>query len=150
MKAEHRNKARIRLDEKFENFRPIERYSPPPKGWVRSIRDALGMSMRQLAKRMQMTAPSIQALEESEANGTIQINTLRRAAEALDCVVIYSVVPKIPLQKMVEDRARIRAIRALNRVSHSMALEDQQVDRDFEKRVQRYIDKAIDDRSLWD
>lgn len=106
--------------------------------------------MRQLAKRMQMTAPSIQALEESEANGTIQINTLRRAAEALDCVVIYSVVPKIPLQKMVEDRARIRAIRALNRVSHSMALEDQQVDRDFEKRVQRYIDKAIDDRSLWD
>lgn len=150
MKAELRNKARIRLDEKFESFRPLGRYSPPPKGWVRSIRDALGMSMRQLAKRMQMTAPSIQALEESEASGTIQLNTLRKAAEALDCVVIYSVVPKIPLQKMVEDRARNRAIRALNRVSHSMALEDQQVDRDFEKRVQRYIDKAIDDRSLWD
>jgi BMFP domain-containing protein YqiC len=51
---------------------------------------------------------------------------------------------------MVDKRARAIALRALHRVSHSMALEDQQVDRDFEQRVRTYIDTALRDRDLWE
>ena len=108
------------------------------------------MSLRQLAERLGTTAPGARKLEESEANGTISLKTLRRVAEALDCVVIYALVPKTSLTAIVDQRAREIALRALGRVSHSMALEDQQVDRDLEARIQRYIANAITDRNLWD
>jgi predicted DNA-binding mobile mystery protein A len=150
MKPDIRNRARKRLDEKFAAFRPVERFAHPPKGWIRAIRDALGMSLRQLAERIGMSPQAVNYLEESEANGTIQLKTLKRVAEAMDCVVIYAVVPKASLTEMVDRRAREIALRALGRVSHSMALEDQQVDRDLEERIQRYIASAVTDRNLWD
>ena len=96
-----------------------------------------------------MAAQSLKDIEESEANGTIQLKTLRRVAEALDCVVVYALVPKSSLTEMVDHRAREIALQALGRVSHSMALEDQRVDRDLETRIQRYIASAITDRNLW-
>jgi predicted DNA-binding mobile mystery protein A len=150
MTPDIRNRARQRLDMKFETIRPIDRFAMPPKGWIRAIRDALGMSLRQLADRLGSTAPGARKLEESEANGTISLKSLRRAAEALDCVVIYALVPKTSLTEMVDQRAREIALRALGRVSHSMALEDQEVNRDLEARIQRYIASAITDRNLWD
>jgi predicted DNA-binding mobile mystery protein A len=150
MKPEIRDRARRRLDQKLDLIRPTERFAQPPKGWIRAIRDALGMSLRQLGDRLGMAAPSVHNIEESEANGTIQLKTLRRVAEALDCVVVYALVPKATLTDMVDRRAREIALNALGRVSHSMALEDQQVDRDLEARVKRYIANAITERNLWD
>lgn len=97
-----------------------------------------------------MTAQGIVSLERSESHGTIQLNTLRRAAEAMDCVLVYALVPRTSLTEMVDRRAREIALRALGRVSHSMALEDQQVDRDLEKRIRTYIETALRDRDLWD
>lgn len=149
MNAEIRTRARKRLDAKFETYRPVERFVPPSKGWIRAVRDALGMSLRQLGDRLGLTPQAVNYLEESEAKGTIQLKTIRRAAEALDCVVIYALVPKTNLTDIVDRRAREIALRALGRVSHSMALEDQQVDRDLEARIQRYITKAVTDRDLW-
>ncbi len=150
MKAAIRNRARDRLDSKLASIKPIDRFATPPKGWVRAIRDAIGMTGAQLGKRLGMTAQGIVSLERSEASGTIQLNTLRRAAEAMDCVLVYALVPKASLTEMVDRRAREIALRALSRVSHSMALEDQQVDRDLEKRIRSYIETALRDRDLWE
>jgi predicted DNA-binding mobile mystery protein A len=150
MKPAIRNRARERLDSKLASIKPIERFAMPPKGWVRAIRDAIGMTGSQLARRLGMTAQGIVSLERSEASGKIQLSTLRRAAEAMDCILVYALVPKTSLTEMVDRRARELALRALRRVSHSMALEDQQVDRDLEKRVQTYIDTALRDRDLWE
>ena len=122
----------------------------PPKGWVRAIRDAIGMTGTQLARRLGMTAQAVVSLERSEANGKIQLDTLRRAAEAMDCVLVYALVPRSSLTEMVDHRARELALQALLRVSHSMALEDQTVDRDLENRTQTYIDTALRDRDLWE
>jgi predicted DNA-binding mobile mystery protein A len=150
MKPAIRNRARERLDSKLASIKPIDRFAMPPKGWIRAIRDAIGMTGAQLGRRLGMTAQGVVSLERSEASGTIQLNTLRRAAEAMDCVLIYALVPKTSLTEMVDYRARDLALRALRRVSHSMALEDQQVDRDLEKRIQTYIDTALRDRDLWE
>jgi len=150
MKPAIRNRARERLDSKLASIKPIERFAMPPKGWIRAIRDAIGMTGAQLGRRLGMTAQGVVSLERSEASGTIQLNTLRRVAEAMDCVLVYALVPKISLTEMVDRRARELALRALRRVSHSMALEDQQVDRDLEKRIQTYIDTALRDRDLWE
>jgi predicted DNA-binding mobile mystery protein A len=150
MKPEIRDRARKRLDSKFDLIRPIDRFAQPPKGWIRAIRDALGMSLRQLGDRLGMAPQSVGNIEESEANDTIQLKTLKRVAEAMDCVVVYALVPKSSLTNMVDQRAREIALRALGRVSHSMALEDQEVNRDLEGRIQRYIASAVTDRNLWD
>ena len=150
MTAEIRHRARRRLDAKFAVMRPIDQFATPPKGWIRAIRDALGMSLRQLAEQLGTSPQAAMKLEDSEATGTIQLKTLRRAAEAMDCVLVYALVPKTSLSDMVEQRAREIAMRALGRVSHSMALEDQRVDRDLEGRIQRYIANAVTDRNLWD
>lgn len=150
MKPAIRNRARDRLDSKLASIKPVDRFATPPKGWVRAIRDAIGMTGAQLGKRLGMTAQGIVSLERSEAYGTVQLNTLRRAAEAMDCVLVYALVPKTSLTEMVDRRAREIALRALGRVSHSMALEDQQVDRDLDKRIRTYIETALRDRDLWD
>lgn len=150
MKPEVRQRARERLDAKLTAIGPLDQFTVPPKGWIRAIRDAIGMSGPQLARRLGMTAQGLVSVERSEAQGRIQLNTLRRAAEAMDCVLVYALVPETSLTEMVERRARDLALKALNRVSHSMALEDQQVDRDFERRVQTYIDTALRDRDLWE
>ncbi|MFO1255421.1 MAG: mobile mystery protein A [Sphingomonadaceae bacterium] len=150
MKPEVRQRARERLDTKLAAIKPLDQFAVPPKGWIRAIRDAIGMSGAQLAHRLGMTAQGLVSVERSEALGRIQLNTLRRAAEAMDCVLVYALVPETSLTEMVENRARELALTALQRVSHSMALEDQQVDRDFEKRIQTYIDTALRDRDLWE
>lgn len=150
MKPEIRQRARNRLDAKLAALGPLDRFTVPPKGWIRAIRDAIGMTGPQLARRLGITAQGLVSVERSEAQGRIQLNTLRRAAEAMDCVLVYALVSKTSLTEMVELRARELALEALQRVSHSMALEDQQVDRDLEKRVQTYIDTALRDRDLWE
>jgi len=144
-------RARARLDERLGTLKPIGRYAVPHKGWIRALRDALGMSGRQLGKRMGITAQSVAELERSEALGTIRLQTLRRAAEALDCTLVYALIPNTSLAGAVEARARKLAQRELSRVSQSMALEDQAVhDADIEQRIRTYIEQALRDRDLWD
>jgi len=82
--------------------------------------------------------------------GTIQLATLRRAAEALDCTLVYVLIPNKPLRTMVRDRARKLARRRLEAVDHTMLLEDQKVSgNDVEARVDE-LAEDIDPRALWD
>jgi predicted DNA-binding mobile mystery protein A len=99
----------------------------PSKGWLRAIRDALGMTTAQLARRMNVSQPRIVALEKSEANGSITLQTLQRAAEALGCRVVYALIPEKPLAEVVRERAEIIAARQSSAVEHTMRLEDQAV-----------------------
>jgi predicted DNA-binding mobile mystery protein A len=93
---------------------------------------------------------SVADLEKSEATGSIQLKTLRRAANALDCTLVYALVPKTTLEDAVRKRAMQIAMRHLKRVSHSMKLEAQGVDeKDIEERIEAYIRDAIKDRDLW-
>ena len=150
MKSEARQQARQRLDERLLTIKPEDQFHPPPKGWARAIRDALGMSGVQLAARLGVRPQTVEAIEKSEAGGTIQLNTLRRAAEALDCTLVYALVPRTSLDDAVKQRARKIAMRDLKRVTHTMRLEAQGTDdADLEARIERYIRNVIKDRKLW-
>ena len=150
MKNETRKRARTRLDERLEVLRPADRFKAPPKGWVRALRDALGMTGAQLGVRMGIRPQTVETIEKSEAAGTIQLNTLRRAAEALDCTLVYALVPNTSLEAMVNARGRKIAIRELQRVTHTMRLEAQGTDdADLEARIQAYIRDMLSERDLW-
>ena len=92
-----------------------------------AIRRALGMTERQLAERLGVTQPAVHRLEKSEADETIRLNTLRRAAEALDCSLFYVLVPRQPLEDMVSERARTLARQELVQIEQTMSLEAQDV-----------------------
>lgn len=144
------NRSRKHLDQRLLSAKPVENWQAPPKGWVRAIRDALGMSGTQLAKRLNVSPQSLETIEKSEAAGTIQLKTLRRAAEALDCKLVYALVPNTSLEKMVGRRARLIATQELGRVAHTMRLEAQETgNRNLEDRIEDYIRDNIRPRDLW-
>lgn len=149
MTAKTRKIARKALDKRFEQFLPMSRYVPPSKGWIRAIRESLGMTRAQLAKQIGIRQQSLSQIENSEIDGTIKLDTLRKAAEALDCHVIYALVPNQPLEDKVSRRARKIAEQRLSRISHTMALEAQdETSRDRQDRVEAFID-ALRDKDLW-
>lgn len=96
-------------------------------GWVRAIRDALGLTGAQLARRLGIRPASLSELEKNEASGRITLATLKRAAEALDCTFVYALVPKQSLEKTVEGAARAAAQKELVAALHTMELEAQGV-----------------------
>jgi predicted DNA-binding mobile mystery protein A len=149
MKKELKQRGRQRLDERLAGLKPPDRFSAPPKGWVRAIRDALGMTGVQLARRMKVRPQTIEAMEKSEVSGSVQLSTLRRAAEALDCTLVYALVPNSSLDGAVEARARKIAERELRRVAHTMKLEAQETgDAGKDERIEEYI-RSMKDRDLW-
>lgn len=143
-------RARERLDSKLSSLRPVSRYAAPPKGWVRALREALGMNGVQLARRIGVSPQSLADLERSEAAGRIQIDTLRRAAEAMDCQLVYALVPRTSLEETVQQRAAYIAEREVRRTDHTMALEDQSAsDELLQDRVRDYIETELRPGDLW-
>src|ERR1700742_3869223 len=112
------------LDKTLGSWRSLPR-SRPTGGWLRAIRQALGMTTRQLAKSVGVTQAAVVDAERTEAKGDITLATLQRYAAALGCELSYALVPKRPLQEVVKERADRIARDQVSRVRHSMALEDQ-------------------------
>jgi predicted DNA-binding mobile mystery protein A len=102
----------------------------PHKGWIRAVKEALGMSSKQLAVRLGVSAPRITALEKSEVEETVTLASLRRAAEALDCALVYSFVPKGSFEEVLQNRARRIAAEIIGKVDHTMRLEAQNLQSD--------------------
>lgn len=141
--------ARRSLDKVLAPFRKAPRH-PPTRGWIRALRDALGMTAEQLGERMGVSQPSVKRLELSETQGTIQLSSLRKAAAALDCEVVYALVPRRTLQQTYDAAATKLARRELGLIGHTMALEDQAVDdENDDERLKRFIAEELDPRDLW-
>ena len=122
--------ARKHLDRVFGDVRIDAIRQRPPKGWIRAIRDALGLTARQLASRMGRTHSVLVRLERSEVADAITLGSLRAAAEAMDCTLVYAIVPNRSLTETARARATSIADAQLSRMHHTMRLEDQALTRD--------------------
>lgn len=108
--------------------------APPRGGWIKTIREAIGMTTRQLAARLGLAQPTVVDAEKNEAAGTITLSQLRRLAAALDCELRYVLVPHIPLAERVDAQAERKAREQVASVAHTMALEAQGTDSEFQRR----------------
>src|SRR6187402_1584857 len=97
--------ARKHLDRRLSGLKPVSDWARPPRGWIRAIRDAVGMTAEQLATRIGVSQPRVMAIEKAEARGSLTLQSLTRAAEALDCTLVYALVPNESLDVMVRKRA---------------------------------------------
>ncbi len=126
MKSEFRELRLSQIDRSLEPFAGTQAVSRPRRGWLRSLREALGISMREVARRMRKTPQTVASFEKSEAADRITLQTLRHYAEAMDCELVYAIVPKTgSLKQLGEKCARQKAERDVRAVEHTMALEDQ-------------------------
>src|SRR3989344_8072393 len=130
MVKKYQKSALEQLDATLARFAPLRDTPPPGKGWIRAIRDALGMSGRQLGERMDVSKMWVGDMERLEASGATSLKTLRRAAEAMDCALVYALVPKSSLKETLLKQARRKVRQDMTRASHTMALEDQALTQD--------------------
>ena len=141
------------LDRALQDFQGLRHRPPPQAGWVRAIREALGMSLRQLAGRAGISKTTVRMTELNEARGTVQLDSLRRLADALECDLVYAVIPRSSLQATREERAREFAANLVGRVSDSMELEDQGVpEAQRQRQIEELTTEILEQRSrdLWD
>jgi predicted DNA-binding mobile mystery protein A len=140
------------LDAALARWRSADLSGRPPSGWLKAIREALGMPATQLARRLGVVTSTVTRLETSEADDSISLATLRRAAAALGCELHYVLVPRESLADTLESRATTLARQRMAAVSHSMALEAQATSPDTVVRQTREIAEGLlkgSRRELW-
>ena len=119
--------ARKAMDKRLRPDARLSEAARPQRGWIRAIRTALGMTGVQFARRMGVAPSRIPALERGEVEGTLTLASLKKAAAALDCSLVYVLVPHSSLTEMVHTRAIHKANEVISRVNQTMALEAQNV-----------------------
>lgn len=152
-----RSAQRRRLDRHFEGLGSL--VGPRPgRGWIREIREALGMSTFELAERMGITQARVSQYERAEVDGTIRLATLDTVARSMRCRLCYAMVPEEPLQAMVHRQALDKAAtivaqsgphaarlvdEALHAENPSLAAEE------VSERIEDLAYELIDRRGLW-
>ena len=148
------NDLRLRqVDESLKHWEGLLNQAPPHGGWVKSIRQALGMSASQLGRRMGLSRQGVTDIEKREVRRVVTLAALEKAAEAMNAELVYAIVPRKSLTATVRDQARTAADRQLKSVAHSMRLEAQDVSPDeYAKQLAESQEKLLRDwsRHIWD
>ena len=153
MRAKYKKLAAKQLDAALKRLTPLKTLAVPGKGWVRAVRDAMGMSARQLADRMDVNQQRIARIEQDEKQGKLTLNTLQNAAEAMDCEFVYGLVPKESIERAIKKQACCVAAKRMSRSNQMMRLEQQELTNEEKKKVLDELVAEIVDtmpRYLWD
>jgi predicted DNA-binding mobile mystery protein A len=137
------------LDQHLAEIRVCDR---PSDGWIRAIRKSLGMSVRQLATRMGVSQQAVSQLEAKELSETVSIKTLRKAAEALNCRLVYALIPNDGgLQGILDKQALMKAKDIVSAVDHTMKLEAQGVG-NFQQKIKETAEELArnPNAKLWE
>ena len=144
--------ARKQLERRLAPVRDMTLVAPP-RGWIRAIRESLGMTARQLAARMGVAPSRIPVIERAEVSGATTLRTLRQAAAAMNCTFVYAFVPIEPLDDILRERALHKARNDLSRLDHTMRLENQALlPSDLAAEERHAVDSILSGslRGLWD
>lgn len=152
MNASQASLARKQLERRLAPLRKMALVAPP-KGWIKAIRESLGMTARQLAARMGVGPSRIPVIEQAEATGSTTLKTLRQAAAAMNCAFVYAFVPIEPLDDILRERAMQKAANDVARLDHTMRLENQallksDLDAERQRATERIVGGSL--HGLWD
>lgn len=154
MKSQHNNTLLSQMEQKLQAFVKLKTQVQPAAGWIYGIRTALGMSMRQLGNRLNISPQSIKETEQREQDGTITINKLKEVARALDMQLVYGFIPEEgSLDEIINKRAEELARKIVMRTSANMRLENQEISAE---KLERFIKERAEEfkkqlpKILWD
>ncbi len=142
------------LNEKIEQLTGLQHVIVPPIGWIKAIRNGIGMTMEQLGKKLSITKQGVMDIEKREKEGAITIKSLQEIAKAIDMKLVYGFVPNEgDLEQMIETRAIEMAKKIVERTSNTMKLEDQANSKErIEKAIKERASEIINNtpKILWD
>jgi predicted DNA-binding mobile mystery protein A len=148
---------RIQLDDTYKDFYPlVKNLSGKSGGWIKEIRNAFGISSTQFAKLLGISSPAFLKLEASEEKQTIELQTLRRVAAAIDCQLVYAIVPSPEfgsLESILKKQSLAAATKVVTRIAKTMALEDQAVrEKELNRQIQELAEEMARslDKRLWE
>ena len=154
MNWKYRKIALEQLDRKYADIISLHEFTRPPKGWIRSIRQAFGMTLKQLAYRADGMQPeAISRLEKLEVSGSTTIKTLENVARALNCKFEYAFVPETSFRNTLVNQAKKVAREKINYVSHSMHLEGQKLsNEEIEDQIEEFAYELLQNkpRLIWE
>ena len=116
------------LDKKTFDLKSAKNIVPQPSSWIKTVREAIGMTVSQLAARLGVTQPRITKMESNEDN--LKLSTMKKAAEAMNCEFVYYFKPKTTFQNLVDEQAQKKAAEVLKTVNVNMSLENQEIAED--------------------
>ena len=147
MKPEFRSLRLKQLERSLEPFQNAKAVQRPERGWIRAVRQALGTSLPEMADALGSSRQLAFQLEKSEADNRITLKSLKAAADALGCELVYALVPKRgSLQDLAKERAGAIAKRNVLAVEHTMALENQAPGR-IKERIEEETQRILNMRS---
>jgi predicted DNA-binding mobile mystery protein A len=117
------------LDRRFKRKILLSEIEIPRDGWIKEIRTALKMTYAQVSKKLSVTPSAIMKFEKNEIKGTINITSMNKIAEALNCKFVYALVPNETLNKIIDNRVEKVATKMINQIDQSMSLENQSVNK---------------------
>ncbi len=142
------------LDQKLKPFLKTKMVLVPERGWIKTIRNTLNMTMAQLGTKLNITRQGVRKIEESEANGTITLNTLKEVATAIELKLVYALVPKDgTIDDLIQIKAEKLAKKIVLRTNQNMKLEDQGIgDEKISKTIKELASEIKREmrKSLWD
>ena len=82
------------LERELEGFRSARAVARPERGWLRTVREAAGISAGELGRKLGVSRQLPLQFEKAEAEDSITLKSLRNVAAALDCDLVYALVPR--------------------------------------------------------
>lgn len=136
------------LDKKTSDLKSVKNIVPQSSGWIKTVREAIGMTVSQLAARLGVTQPRITKMESNEDN--LKLSTMKKAAEAMNCEFVYYFKPRTTFQNLVDEQAQKKAAEVLKTVNVNMALENQEIAED--EAVKDFASDLINTKikQIWD
>lgn len=136
------------LDKKTSDLKSAKNIVPRTSGWIKTVREAIGMTVSQLAARLGVTQPRITKMESNEDN--LKLSTMKKAAEAMNCEFVYYFKPRTTFQNLVDEQAQKKAAEVLKTVNVNMALENQEIAED--EAVKDFASDLINTKikQIWD
>ena len=135
------------------DFFDLTKKPAPKNGWIKTIREALGLSSKVLANKLGCSQANISYMEAREKKKSISLESLEQVAQAMNCKLVYCLVPLEPFDKILEKQARKVAKKQISLVNHSMKLEQQGLNA---KQLKQEEDALIEEllsgnpKNLWD
>ena len=100
MREEERALMRDRADRELRLYRALVKKARTYPGWLRRVRQSLGLHVTDIAKSLDVNKSVIFRLEKSEDRKSISLRALEKAADAMDCRLVYAIVPRNGLTLM--------------------------------------------------
>ena len=137
------------INRRIESLRSVRDKASVREGWIKYMRSALGLTLSDLAKLVSLSTASVAQAERREMDGQVSLSTLKKMAEAMDCELVYSFVPKKDMKTLIHDRAFEKARKTLGIADLHMKLENQKVEGDENERIEQLAKKFIEKGDIW-